>query len=78
MCAVKTNLSSIEHDRLKGLAGEIRKHIPVGHKWNKEMQDLDLMPSLEDLKSLEIKFENTIVFEQFDNATYQLGSLGGG
>ncbi len=78
MCAVKTNLSSIEHDRLKGLLGEIRKHIPVGHKWNKEMQDLDLMPSLEDLKSLEIKFENTIVFEQFDNATYQLGSLGGG
>lgn len=78
MCAIKTSLNSIEYAKFKGLLTEIRKHIPVGHKWNKEMQDLGLMPSLEQLKSLKVKFENTIVFEQFDNATYQLGSLGGG
>lgn len=78
MCAVKTSLTSIEYSKLKGLIGEIRKQIPVGHKWNNEMQDLGLMPSLENLKALEVKFENTIVCEQFDNAAYQLGSLGGG
>lgn len=78
MCAIKTSLKSIEFAKLKGLLGQMRKQIPVGHKWNKEMQDMNLMPSLERIRSLDIKFENTIVYEQYENASYQLGSLGGG
>ncbi len=70
MNAIKTNLQFIETISLKRVLGEIRKVIPVGFEHNKESNH-DAMPEGE------IKI-HTIIYKEFDNATKQIGTLGGG
>ena len=77
MCAVKTSLTDIDRETLKKIMGEIRKVIPVGFSKHKEMQDLDLMPTVE-LQNPHPKETIPVVYEQYANARKSLGTLGGG
>lgn len=70
MCAVKTSLTELDTETLKGIMGEIRKVVPVGFGHQKEKQDESLMPETD--KKLRI------VSEQYENALTQIGTLGGG
>ncbi|PZX16435.1 tRNA-splicing ligase RtcB [Breznakibacter xylanolyticus] len=70
MCALKTNVDDLDSENLKAILSSIRKTIPVGRNWHSEQQDLSLMP----------KFQKhpEIITRQFKNASFQLGTLGGG
>jgi len=70
MCAVKTSLTNIDTETLKKIMGGIRKVIPVGFNKHKNKQETNLMP--------DGVFGNKIIEEEFDNALYSLGTLGGG
>jgi len=70
ICAVKTSLTEIDTDILKKIMGEIRKVVPVGFNKHKEAQDGELMPNNDELK--------LIVYQEYNNAITQLGTLGGG
>jgi len=70
MCAVKTSLTNIDTETLKKIMGGIRKVIPVGFNKHKNKQEINLMP--------DGAFGNKIIEEEFDNALYSLGTLGGG
>lgn len=72
MCAIKTSLTEIDTETLKKIMGEIRKAVPVGFNKHQEMQDIDLMPSTEDIYVYDISYE------EYQNALYQIGTLGGG
>ncbi|MGI5828477.1 MAG: RtcB family protein [Patescibacteria group bacterium] len=74
MCAVKTSLTEIDTETLKKIMGEIRKVIPLGFNKHKEPQDRNLMP----LKETEEAMKLFIVNSEFENATKQIGTLGGG
>ncbi len=72
MCAVQTSLTDIDRpDLLKILSG-IRSRIPVGFKHHKRPQDLRLMPPVEDERNM------PVVDREYDSATRQVGTLGGG
>jgi tRNA-splicing ligase RtcB len=75
MCAVKTpiKVENLSTELLKKIMGEIRKVVPVGFGHHQKRQDLFYMPY-----AGEIKPEMKIVDEQFDSATKQVGTLGGG
>jgi len=74
MCAVNTHIpvEEVTEDKLKEIMGEIRKVVPVGFNKHKDMQDEDLMPSLEGM------FVDDILLKEYDNARRSLGTLGGG
>lgn len=68
--AQKTNLTEITEKELKDIVYLIRARIPVGFGHNAEQQDELLMPELN---------ENTPICSiLFNEARYQLGTLGGG
>lgn len=69
MCAVKTSLTEIDTETLKKIMGEIKKVIPLGFDHQKEAQDKKLMPGSETTE---------IIFNEYENALTQLGTLGGG
>ncbi len=72
MCAVKTPFKELDRDTLKEIMGEIRKKIPVGFKHNNS-PNLNSMPEWDGIQQ-----KNYIITNQFQSATYQVGSLGGG
>jgi tRNA-splicing ligase RtcB len=72
MCAVETSLVSITKDDLKEIMGEIRKAVPVGFSHHEKQQDLSLMPTVGEFP------EMPIVTRQYESATKQIGTLGGG
>ena len=83
MCAVKTSLTEIDTTTLKKIMGEIRKAVPVGFNKHKEKQDFRFMPKLENSENEdeaqdELFCQYRIVANEFKNALYSLGSLGGG
>lgn len=70
MCSLKTNWKHIEQHNLKEIMGLIRETVPVGFKHHKEKQDESWMPAIN---------ENLdIVNQEYENALYQIGTLGGG
>jgi len=69
VCFSKTYLKEIDVEILKKILGRIREEIPVGFNHNKESQKEAMPIVLPGLK---------IVPQQFDRASYQLGTLGGG
>jgi len=69
MCAVKTNLTSIEPDALKEIMGKIRERIPLGFNRHREKQEWSGFNKAPDVP---------IVQQQLNAAKYQLGTLGGG
>lgn len=71
MCAVKTSLKELSTETLKQIMGEIRHAIPVGFNHHKERKEETCMP--------DETFKKGIVCErQYQSATYQVGTLGGG
>lgn len=75
MCAVKTSLTEIDTETLKKIMDEIRKAVPVGFNKHKEALSPGLMPSY--------KYDTDdktcpIVYQEFKNALYSIGTLGGG
>lgn len=70
MCAVRTSLTEISKDNLLKIVKEIKQKIPVSFKKHKQQKNVKLMPHR--------KQKMKIVDEQFENARYQLGTLGGG
>ncbi len=76
MCAVKTNLTSIDKETIKKIFGGskenhggIRSYIPLGINHQNEKQDESLMPKLPMGKVCE---------RQYESALKQIGTLGGG
>lgn len=70
MCSLRTNLEDIKEVELKQIMAAIRRSIPVGFRHHKESQDLKWMP--------ELKQNLPIVEQEFESATHQVGTLGGG
>ncbi len=70
MCSLRTSLRDIELEKLKRIMASIRKRIPVGFRHHSEPQDLKWMPDL--------KKKLPIVEQEFESATHQVGTLGGG
>lgn len=73
MCAMKTSLREVPSNILLKLVEIIKKRIPVGFFWHKEKQGQNLMPDTSKID----KFES-VVGNHFEEALYQLGTLGGG
>lgn len=70
MCAVRTSLTDISRDTLEKIVKQIRLTIPVGFAHHAVAQSDSFMPGL---------FSNMPVIErEYDKATTQLGTLGGG
>lgn len=70
MCSLRTSLEDIDTDRLKKVMGIIRKTVPVGHKHHDNKQDEKWMPDIES--------DLPIVKQEYESATHQVGTLGGG
>lgn len=77
MCAVKTSLTELDIETLKKIMGKIREVVPVGFNHQKEKQDMSLMPHYEGGTVMRDTM-GKIVYEQFEAALSQIGTLGGG
>jgi len=72
MCAVRTNLTHVTRDDVSKWIGILRKTIPLGYKHNAKKNE-DMMPEIDErMTSL------PIVQNEYDSASKQIGSLGGG
>jgi len=78
MCAVKTSLTELDTETLKKIMGEIRKSVPVGFKKQDEAQDENLMPEIGDVWKNNNEYFEPIVQQEYKNALYSIGTLGGG
>jgi tRNA-splicing ligase RtcB (3'-phosphate/5'-hydroxy nucleic acid ligase) len=72
MCAVKTSLHDISREKLLKIMSRVREMVPLGFNHHKNKQPVHLMPASNEIIS------NGIVEREFENARYQLGTLGGG
>jgi tRNA-splicing ligase RtcB len=70
MCSLRTTLTDIDTSDLKDIIKIIRETIPVGFNSHKTRQDETWMP--------ERKGHLPIVNQEYDNALYQVGTLGSG
>ena len=80
MCAVKTTLTDLTQETLKKIIGGskenkggIRTKVPLGRNHHSKKQDEFLMPT-----GVRPLVEYPIVFEQYESARKQIGTLGGG
>ncbi len=78
MCAVKTNLTELDTDTLKKIMSRIREVVPVGFNKHKKPQNVDSMPGVVNYPEVVGIDEMPIVKREFQNAFYQVGTLGGG
>lgn len=69
MHAVKTSLKDMDTETLKNVMGKVRECIPVGFNHRKEPLELH-MPKLTEF--------GPVVKREYQSATYQIGTLGGG
>lgn len=72
MCTVRTNLDSIQTNKLKEIMSGIRALVPLGFNHHKYPQNENLMPSIDNI------VEGGIVEQEYDSALRQLGTLGSG
>ena len=70
MCSLRTSLEEIDTERLKKVMGTIRDTVPVGRNHHNNKQDEKWMPKIDS--------EMPIVKQEYESATYQVGTLGGG
>lgn len=70
MCSLRTNLHAIDSTDLKEIIKLIRETIPVGFERHKTPQDSAWMPKTTG--------QLPIVEQEYDNALYQIGTLGSG
>jgi tRNA-splicing ligase RtcB len=75
MCAERTNVSVEDLDvhSLKTIMSHIRKLVPVGFSRHKSAKPEDMLPSLD-----AIGLPNSIVYQEYERARKQVGTLGGG
>lgn len=72
MCAVKTSLDGIETDQLEKIMKVAQELIPVGRNWHSTDQvESGFMPDRPDES-------HRLINENYEKATYQIGTLGGG
>lgn len=69
MRAVKTNMFHINPDYLKKAMQKIREEIPLGRNHN-DFSNINDMP--------ELKYDMEIINKEYNNASRQIGTLGGG
>lgn len=72
MCAVQTSMKDISRPDLLNILGGIRQRVPLGFKHHKRPQDNSLMPPRDERGS------TPVVNREYDSATRQIGTLGGG
>ncbi len=72
MCAVQTSLKEIPRNDLQRMLSGIRSRVPLGFKHHKRPQNASLMPRIDD------GGPSPVVEREFDSATRQIGTLGGG
>ncbi len=72
MCAVQTDVREISTVHLRKILEVIRSRIPLGHNHHKKSQNRSLMPEVSD------DLPMTVVRREYESATRQLGTLGGG
>jgi tRNA-splicing ligase RtcB len=77
MSATRTSLQGMETGTLKELLSGIRDIVPLGFKHHPKRQDEHWMPGLQ-MKRVELKNRMPVVAREYENALYQLGTLGGG
>ncbi len=70
MCSLRTNLTDIDTDDLKDILKIIRETVPVGFNHHKAQQSETWMPKRKGILP--------IVNQEYDNALYQVGTLGSG
>lgn len=71
MCSIHTDIRKIEQNELKKILTILNKTIPVGFNHHTVKQDLKWMPTMQD-KTM------PIVEREYESATKQVGTLGGG
>lgn len=76
--AYKTSIKDITQEQLKQIFSEIRNQVPLGFKHHEEAQDDMLMPSMKLAPWPACKPEKAIVYQQYQSALKQIGTLGGG
>ena len=72
MCAVQTSLHHIDQKTLKNIMADIRQLVPLGFKHHSKRQDARHLPQRERLENM------PVVAREYESATYQVGTLGGG
>ncbi len=72
MCAVQTSLTEISRPDMLNILSGIRSRVPVGFKHHKQKQDESLMPVRQAGLSM------PVVDREYESATKQIGTLGGG
>ena len=72
MCAMKTNLQEIDRNKLQQIAYRVNELVPVGFKWHDQPQDKNKMPERKSQEHM------PIVWQHYENALLQIGTLGGG
>ncbi len=72
MCAIKTSLQEMDTGTLRQIVRKITQAVPVGFEWHKQAQSAQLMP---ERKSKE---DMPVVWQQYQKALHQVGTLGGG
>jgi tRNA-splicing ligase RtcB (3'-phosphate/5'-hydroxy nucleic acid ligase) len=70
MCALRTSLTGASQKDLINIVEEIKKNIPVGFRHHKKPQPSVLLPPVE--------HDLPVTRREFENASYQIGTLGGG
>jgi tRNA-splicing ligase RtcB len=72
MCAVQTSLHQVDQKTLKNIMADIRQLIPLGFKHHSKRQDAHHLPQRESHENM------PVVAREYESATYQVGTLGGG
>jgi len=72
MCAIKTGLQELDRNTLQHIVEKIKSLVPVGFKWHKQPQPDQVLP---ERKSGEYM---PIVWQEYQKAIHQVGTLGGG
>lgn len=72
MVALKTSLTGIERTELEKVISDIRREIPLGFKHHKNRQEEHWIPVVQNAN------EMPVVSREYDNACFQVGTLGGG
>ena len=72
MCAVQTSLHNIDLKTLRGLLASICELVPVGFKHHKKRRQEQDMPQRDSVEGM------PVVKREYQSATHQVGTLGGG
>lgn len=72
MCAIQTTIQEIEKKTLCHIVEEVQNIIPVGFEWHEQAQPESIMPERKPKEYM------PVVWQQYQKARHQVGTLGGG